>query len=332
MVLRSDNSDLAATPRWLHYWAVLTVLLTIALLTLGAEVTTRQVGMVDKTPVRSPMHFLQELSDAGGLNNLIRDKGLGWVIEHSHRTAGWLVGICAIVLAVGLGLLEQRRWLKWAGLAALLGVSYQGILGILRVDMNSTLVALIHGCTAQLVFALLVSVALWTSGSWQCDPVVTARSFLPVRRASLAMVGVTYLQIVLGAVLRHKELALGTRAHVLLAFVVAGVAVWLGVRLLQTQAPGSLGRRMAWIIWGLLALQLMLGLETMLSKFTVSGGYPAERIEPLALAPDLIRSIHLVVGAMLFSASVCMALFANRQIAWAAKPVLTPKHQLEGAL
>jgi len=323
----ANSTDRPSTPRWLHWWAVLTVLLTLALLTLGAEVTTKQVGMVDKTPVRSPVHFFQELSEHSSVGNLIQERGLGWVIEHLHRTVGWLVGICAIVLAVGLGLSEKRRWLRWAGLAALLGVTAQGVLGMLRVDQNSTMMALIHGCSAQLVFALLVSVALWTSPAWQQS---LSANCEPVRRASLALVAVTYVQIVLGAVLRHKELALGTRAHIILAFVVVGVAVWLGVRLMQTQGVG--GKRAACLLWGLLAVQLMLGLETMLSKFSVIGGYPAERIEPLALAPDLIRSIHLVVGAMVFSTAVSIALVAHRHLAFAVKPLTTPQRQLEGAL
>ena len=41
-------------PRWIHWCAVLTVCAALPLLTLGAEVTTRGVGMVDPRGFRWP--------------------------------------------------------------------------------------------------------------------------------------------------------------------------------------------------------------------------------------------------------------------------------------
>src|SRR5947209_5204804 len=148
------------TPRWLNVWAVATVLATLPLLLLGAEVTSRDVGMADQVPLRTPWHML---------TNDLGEYGLGFVIEHSHRTAGWLIGICAIVLTVSMWLKEPRRWLCWLGTAALLAVIAQGVLGIFRVQLNALLgrhLALVHGCFAQLVFALLACIALFTTRDW----------------------------------------------------------------------------------------------------------------------------------------------------------------------
>jgi heme A synthase len=312
----------------------LTVALTLPLLTLGAEVTTKKVGMVDQAPVRSPLHIGEVIHEEGGFANTVQNKGLGWVIEHGHRTVSWLVGFLAIGLAVGLSLFESRRWLRWLGWCAPLGVLSQGILGMLRVELDKRLgpsaggtVALIHGCTAQLVFAFLVCVALWTSAGWQQQ---AEREPLGIRWASLVLIGVLYLQIVFGAVMRHKELALGTRTHILLAFAVVAAAVWLGVQMLQTDAAGSLGRRAVWILWGLLAVQLCLGLETMLSKFDVKWGYTGQAVEAAYQAPDLIRSLHFLVGAMTFSTAVAIALIVHRQVSWAIRPVAPRRRQLEG--
>ena len=36
----------------------------------------------------------------------------GFIIEHSHRAAMYLVGVSTIVLAVGLWRCERRRWLR----------------------------------------------------------------------------------------------------------------------------------------------------------------------------------------------------------------------------
>jgi cytochrome c oxidase assembly protein subunit 15 len=297
--------------------------------------------MIDRAPVRSPIHLVEVLHELGGLDNLLEEKGLGWVIEHSHRTVGWVVGVLVIGLAAGLARWEHRRWLRWAGLVAFLGVTAQGILGMLRVELDQRLspdvgrtIALLHGSSAQLVFALLVSIALWTSPAWHQLRLERAANETPVRRLSLWLVAVMYLQIVFGAVMRHKELALATRAHVLLAFAVVAVATWLGLRLLQTRTGGGAGRRGVWLLGGLLALQVALGLETLVSKFSVSWGYTLERIEPVARAPELIRSIHFLVGALTFSTAVCLALLAHRHFAWIQRPVIaqSPQRQLESAL
>src|SRR5947207_4057059 len=94
----------AASPRWVHWWAVLTVCATLPLLVLGAEVTTKQVGMVDPVGFREPWHMLKVP---------LRELGLGFVIEHSHRLAGFVVGACVILLAVSFWLGEPRRWVRW---------------------------------------------------------------------------------------------------------------------------------------------------------------------------------------------------------------------------
>src|SRR5262245_4900401 len=77
--------------RWLHRWAVLTACITLPLLLLGAEVTTKKVGMVDPTGFREPWHMVTVP---------LREKGLGFVIEHSHRLVGFVAGTCITVLTV----------------------------------------------------------------------------------------------------------------------------------------------------------------------------------------------------------------------------------------
>src|ERR1700736_635287 len=118
--------------RWLHRWALLTACATLPLLLLGAEVTTKQVGMVDQQGFRPPWHMLTVyLQDHG----LVQTRGLGFVIEHSHRLVGFVVGTCIIVLAVGLWRKERRRWVRWLGITALAGVIVQGLLGGFRVQL-----------------------------------------------------------------------------------------------------------------------------------------------------------------------------------------------------
>jgi heme a synthase len=325
------------TPRWLHGWAVLTVLCTLLLLTLGATVTTMGVGMADRQAIRSPLYLIELLWEAGGLDALIRETNIGLVIEHSHRMIGWIVGIGAIVLAVGLALCDKRRWMRWTGWAALAGVSLQGVLGILRIDLQTrfgpdfgTTFAIIHGCTAQLVLALLVCIAVWTSANWNRRAPLDAVDTVLCRRATLLLAGLIYVQIVFGALMRHKEMALGTRLHVLLAFAVVAAAVWTGLVVLRTHMGGGSGRYTVWLLWGLLSVQLLLGLETLLSKFTVRWPATQERLEPVAVWPDLIRSAHFLVGALIFATAVSLALRAHRSISWSNRQAPLPVRQLEG--
>jgi heme a synthase len=330
----------APTPRWLHALSVLTAVCALPLLTLGAEVTTKDVGMIDQAPIRSPLHLLQVVDELGGWRKVIDEKGIGWLIEHSHRFVGWIVGFLSICLTVGLFGWESRRWLRWVGLAALVAVGSQGVLGILRVYFNTRFgpesgrnVALIHGCTAQLVLALLVAIAVWTSRGWQSLATIAAAPSARAGHAAVLLAVIMYFQIVFGAIMRHKTAAVGVRLHLLLAFATVAAAVWASVALLAGKGASGMARKTVVLLWSLLVCQVLLGVETLLSRFAVSWGYTLERIEPLALAPDLIRSCHVIVGALTFATAVSMVLVAHRHLAWARPAAATaPSRQLEGAL
>src|SRR5205807_5849640 len=128
-----------AIPRWLHYWAILTVVAALPLLLLGAQVTTMGAGMVDRQSLREPWHLF---TVSFSIENF------AYLIEHSHRFFGWLVGGGSIVLAVALWRTASPSRLRWLGWFALLMVGAQGILGIVRVRYNAlagTEFALVHG-------------------------------------------------------------------------------------------------------------------------------------------------------------------------------------------
>src|SRR5712691_7039217 len=102
----------AGTPRWLHAVAVATAVAALPLLFLGAEVTTKQAGLVDQQGLRQPWHLFTEVSkgiDEHGMRYFAEGANWGLLIEHSHRTFGWLVGMGAITLAVGLGFGQKHR-------------------------------------------------------------------------------------------------------------------------------------------------------------------------------------------------------------------------------
>lgn len=296
---------------------------TLPLLLLGAEVTTKKIGMVDPVGFRAPWHLLTVP---------LEEMGLGYLIEHSHRVAGFIVGTCAIVLAVGLGLQARSRWLRWLGLAALLGVCMQGVLGILRVNLNALAgrdLAFVHGLFAQLVFALLVSLILFTSRTWTAPTAAISDEVAArLRRAAVHLVGLVYLQIIFGALLRHTESPLGPRLHLFTASAVVATVAWMAWLVYDKAADQPALKRTVGILVGLVTLQVVLGIEAWLAKFP---NIEWPQLRPLVVHPEVLRSVHYLVGALLFSGSVVLALQVRRGRAWSVQ--LTPQQvgQLKGA-
>src|SRR5438874_3390194 len=86
--------------RGLHRWAVLTAAATFGLLALGSVVTSFRVGMADPVWPTRPWHLFTISWD---------EPKPGFVIEHVHRLAGFLVGAVVAVLALWLWLTEPKK-------------------------------------------------------------------------------------------------------------------------------------------------------------------------------------------------------------------------------
>jgi heme A synthase len=254
------------------------------------------------------------------------NSGVGYLIEHGHRLAGWTVGLCVSVLAVGLWYGESRRWLVWLGIAAFLGVGIQGLLGGFRVRLNALFgpdLAMIHGIFGQMVFALLVSVAVCTSRSWAQVADAAHEDNPALRRAALHLFALVLLQLVLGAFLRHKGAPLAQRGHLLMAFAVVAAAVWL-LKLVHDTGDSRL-KGVGRILAGLLLFQLVLGVESWLVKFAAEPSVPGHWL----WSRELVRSSHVVVGALVLAASAVVCLETQRRAGWALSRL--PVRRLEGA-
>ncbi len=310
--------DPYSPPRWLHRWAVGTVCATLCLLTLGAVVTTFHVGMADPIWPTAPWYLLfvswQEPKP-------------GFLIEHSHRLAGYVVGCCIIVLAVGLWFQERRRWVRGLGMAALAGVIIQGLLGGFRVKLNEILgpnLALIHGCFATVVFSLLASLALVTSRTWAERPpaaisLADARRF---RRCSVIVTALIFLQILMGGFLRHTYSTLGQRGHLLVAFAVVAGVVFLAKDLWDHPVGDRTVTVPVLVLTVLVALQLSLGVEAWMFKYFTPAAPASQAV---------IRTGHVLMGALILATSVVATLQIFRRTAGAASSTLKSVHHLEGA-
>ena len=280
--------------------ALTTAWVTGLLLVIGGLVTSKGAGLaVPDWPTTFGYNmFLYPWSKMVG----------GIFYEHSHRLVASGVGLLTLILAVLLWFREPRKWVRWLGTIALGLVVIQGVLGGLRVVLLEQILGVIHGSMAQVFFALIVSLALFTSKEWEDR---TKGIHIPeaghLRRLCLLTTGFIYLQGMLGAVLRFTGSFL--EFHVLLAFLVA-VHVILVIFRVQRFGPDQ--RKLvgpALLLGALLILQLALGLGSYLGKFAPLG---------LVLTPGAVVGLttaHMVVGALMLATSLVLTLRCYRHLA-----------------
>ena len=294
---------------WLHRTARLTAGATFLLIVIGGIVTSTDSGLaVPDWPTTFGYNmFLYPLSEMVG----------GILYEHSHRLMGSLVGILTIGLLVLILARDSRKWLKWLGLAALIAVIVQGVLGGLRVTQINRNFAIVHACLAQAFFALLCGIAWFTSQDWWQDKTETpirrgeVSSPVPIRRGevsspalrrlSLITTCLIYMQLIFGAILRHTGSRLD--AHLLFAFLVALHIFLLARRVLAAGSESEgIGQSMPLLLLGLLVVQLMLGTGAFFAKLTAFG-------ETFATALTVtITTAHVAVGALMLVSSFVLTL------------------------
>ncbi len=277
-----------------HAIAVLAVACTWPLLFVGGLVTTYRVGMA-----------VPDWPTTFGINMFVydmREAAFGVLVEHGHRLYGAAVGVCTILLMLDFLAFDRRKSVKALGAVALLLVIAQGVLGGLRVNHNSTLLAMIHGCTGQAFFAFMMILATITARSWFVErrPV---EGVAAVQILSIAMLAVAYLQIILGAWLRHFTSIGALMSHATFSLTVVSLVVGLAwaVHRRKAELPGLLGPIRAMELT--LAIQVSLGIAAwwVLRPFD---GTP----HSVTTAQALIRTGHQANAALLLGSAVVLAL------------------------
>lgn len=189
---RGSVSSLAP---WRHRFALLLVASTLALIFIGGLVTSTESGLaVPDWPLSYGM--------------LMPPMVGGVFYEHGHRMAASFVGFLTLVLALWTWRAEPRAGVRKLGWLALVAVCVQGGLGGLTVIyLLPTAISVMHACLAQTFFLLTVAIAYATSREWQTagpledDPA-------NVRGAAIAATVVVFVQLFLGALMRHLDAGL----------------------------------------------------------------------------------------------------------------------------
>ena len=191
-------SEAVIPSRRLHLFTGVTAIATFLLIAAGGLVTSTGSGLaVPDWPLSYGM--------------LMPPMVGGVFYEHGHRMIASGVGFMTVILAIWTWRVESRLWVKRLAVAGLGAVILQGLLGGLTVIyLLPTPVSVSHACLAQTFLCTVVTLWLVTSRSWAAtEPLINDVDATVSTRWLSVFAGLTiYIQLIIGAVVRHTESAL----------------------------------------------------------------------------------------------------------------------------
>src|SRR5260370_10178777 len=230
-----------------HRFAVFVVVWTVLLLIAGALVTSNDAALsVPDWPL--------------SYGTLTPPMVGGIVYEHSHRVIAAGLVILTILLAIVIWVAEERRWLRWLAVIAVLGVSVQAILGgQFVIRLLHYWLPVIHACFAQLVFAAVLSIAVFTSRWWVSEqPQLEDPGSPSIHTVALLNAVVIFLQVFLGAAFRHHELPIWP--HIVGAMAVLASVIWTSIVLRKRFSESRELSKSRIMLHAAFGLQFLLGL------------------------------------------------------------------------
>ena len=306
--------------RWPHRLAWVLCCATFPLVWVGGLVTSYKAGMAFPDWPTSGGYFL------------FFYPWLDWLrgpwdiyVEHGHRMLAATIGILMIAFCVSVFATRQPKWMRWMAIGALVGVVLQGILGGMRVLMNERTLAMIHGCVGPAFFAYTAALVVVTSRGWQNSSVRSVGHAMGLKVMAIAISGLAYLQIMLGAQVRHFPVD-GTPSvfrGVVLFHVIVGIGLALyimaatigflrharGVRACLTPVV---------LLAALVLVQIALGAATWVYKYN----YPAFMAESQAAADFTVQALdwrqaqittaHVANGSLILALSCVLAINSVR--------------------
>ncbi|MGD8328644.1 MAG: COX15/CtaA family protein [Acidobacteriota bacterium] len=306
-------NETAGRATWLHRYALLVACSTFVLVIAGGLVTSTGSGLaVPDWPLSYGMYFPPMI---GGI-----------FYEHGHRMVAGTVGIMTMILGLWLWRAEPRRWVRRLGAAAVLAVLAQaGLGGLTVIFLLPTAVSVAHAGLAMAFFCITSALALVTSPSW-LQPIARepAGGSPPLPRLAAITTAVIYMQILIGATVRHTGsglacpdfplcngqlipslTSLGVGLHMLHrvgAVVVACMVIWVYRRVTTRHAAQT-----RLVVPATIALTLV-GVQFLLGALTV---WNALAVEP--------TTAHVGGGALLLVTMLTLSLRCYRRYSTGAQ-------------
>ena len=291
-----NTQDMAATYNsGVHRFAIFVVLWTILLLIAGALVTSNDAAL--SVPDWPKSYGTWTPPMLGGV-----------LYEDSHRKIAGVLGLLTVVLAIVIWVREKRHWLRWFGVIAVLGVIVQALLGgQVVIQLLHYWLPVIHACFAQVVFAAVLSIAVFTSRWWVSEqPQLEDRGSLSVHTVALLNSIVIFLQVFLGAAFRHQEMPIWP--HIAGALAVLATVIWIAVVLRRRFSESRELSRARIMLHAIFGVQFLFGLGAYWSRLRT-----ADAPQPMPLMVTLTVT-HTVIGALVFAVSVFLVLLCYRVV------------------
>lgn len=309
----ASGDGLSTNPvRWPHRVGWLLILVVFPLIWVGGLVTTTDAGMA-----------VPDWPNTYGYNMFaypLYDWFFGpWdlFVEHGHRLLGTIAGIVSIVLLAVTWRSPASRGLRWYAVGLLAMVILQGSLGGARVLMDARDVARLHGCLGPAYFAMVGGFVAATGAWWfrSHAPLAAAGRTSRVARMAQILLVLAFLQLVLGAYVRHLPESSSPRAfshlvwlHVGGAIVVAtgSLLTWIMSRATMYRGSGLRGPVTAGML--LVLCQFCLGLATWVAKYGWPAwmdrwGWAASWVIPeKSLLQTVTVTLHVAVGSLILVA------------------------------
>lgn len=287
MALATNSRRTAAYKPALAIFAALGSAWVFVLVTLGAFTTSIGAGMAfPDWPLSNG-----SLNPPGWLENL------SMFAEHSHRLSGATMGLITLALAIWLWRTEERAWLRQMGVWALVIVVTQGVVGGTRVLLDphrvpgfemslGQMLRIPHGVLAQVYVCLLIAIAVGCSKAWIDRPSPMGSA---VRRLGIACCILLLLQLTIAATMRHNGAGLAILsfpystsdgrwlpatwdfrvaihfAHRVMALVLAVALPFLAFKIRRERAATLGMRAAASALLSLIVLQILLGMQIILT-------------------------------------------------------------------
>jgi cytochrome c oxidase assembly protein subunit 15 len=187
---------------WMHLYTRLVATASLLLIAAGGLVTSTGSGLAVPDWPNTYGYFMFSFPLSGMVGGIL--------YEHGHRLIASGVGLLTIGLAVWLWRRDARRWVGRLGWIALAAVILQGLLGGLTVlYFLPPAISISHAGLAQIFFTLVVTLAIFTSPGWltRYDRAGGRKRAIEddrvLRPLAIATPAIIYVQILLGATMRH---------------------------------------------------------------------------------------------------------------------------------
>jgi cytochrome c oxidase assembly protein subunit 15 len=330
-----ENKTTALLCRWPHRIAVLLTVAVFPLIWLGGMVTTTDAGMA-----------VPDWPNTYGYNMFLYPME-SWLfgpfdlmVEHGHRLLASIVGLIAIGLVAVSFKCESRRWVKIFSIVLLVLVIFQGALGGARVLLDARLVAKIHGCVGPLFFSAATAFCVVTSRWWlvcnRQENALAGRATAWMSKIAVAMLIVSFGQLVIGAFMRHVSIDSPPSVYILLvamhvitaSLILVGTLVqWCLSR--TSEVRGSGVRASVNFLLLLVFAQIGLGIATWVVKFSWPAWFESQNFTASYVVAEKslwqvnLVTAHVAVGSLILAFWTVQMLRCQRSYQSAARITLS---------